>query len=284
MRKIPGSKGAIAAGLLVAFGCLISQTASADDTTSVNNGFALPGVSLLQGTDEVRAADGTSCRSAVGGSGAYLDMGVIGKPNTDVANNNYYGRVVVPLGRGPKRLDCVKLYELEIERLKLELELAKAGLGRSVDPEIDGTQTTALPEAQEPEPKAAASKEEEAPQVQSSVEPEEAVQVQSSAEPEEAPLVQAEAILTDEDDSEIVVSAAAWGKSSKVSHFVMAGGKPVAKKAVAKEKDLKPAVVKAAAKGIAAKPASRLKIKKTGKAAWADEGWSDEGLNAGGEG
>lgn len=282
MRKIPGSKSTVAAGLLAAFVCLVSSEASADGETNVNNGFSLPGVSLPQGTDEVRAADGTSCRSAVGGSGAYLDMGVIGKPNTEVANNNYYGRVVVPLGRGPKRLDCVKLYELEVERLKLELELAKAGLGRAVDPEIDSTQTTALPDGGElgtadveaPKKKAAKN---EAPQVVSDGSSEEAAQVENEIAPEEAAAVEAVEVDVEDDGIEVVVSAAAWGKASKVSQYTLADEEPVATKAVAKT-NVKPKVIKAAAKGIAAKPESRLKTKKTGKAAWADEGWSDEGL------
>jgi hypothetical protein len=276
MRKIPGSKGAVAAGLLAAFACLSPQIASAQEiNNSVNNGFSLPGVSLPQGTDEVRAADGTSCRSAVGGTGAYLDMGVIGKPNTSVDSNNYYGRFVVPLSKGPKRLDCTKLYELEIERLKLELELAKAGLGRAVDPEIDSTQTTALPDAEEP----AAEATDLAPQVQSKTEAEDdAPQVQSSAEPQDALMVPEEAAASVDDGTEVVVSAAAWGKASKTSQYVMTDEKPVVVKAVAKKK-----VGKATPGGIAAKPVARLKTKKTGKAAWADEGWSDEGLNVGGE-
>ncbi|MGL4488510.1 MAG: hypothetical protein ACRCU5_03595 [Rhizobiaceae bacterium] len=100
---------------------------------------------MPQGTDEVRAADGTSCRSAVGGNGAYVDMGMVGKQG--VADNGaYYGRVVVPLGKGSKRLDCSRLYELEVERLKLELELAKAGLGRQQDPTLDQTETSAVEE------------------------------------------------------------------------------------------------------------------------------------------
>jgi hypothetical protein len=118
--------------------------ANAQDVNQ-NSGFSLPGVTLPQGTDEVRAADGTSCRSAVGGNGAYLDVGVIGTKRT-ADDNAYYGRVVVPLGKSPKRLDCSKLYELEVERLKLELELAKAGLGRSQDPEVDSTETAAVDE------------------------------------------------------------------------------------------------------------------------------------------
>jgi len=104
----------------------------AEDVYNLNqneSGFNLPGVTLPQGQDEVHAADGTTCRSAVSGSGAYLDLGVIrgnNKSNNDVAT---YGRVVIPIGRTPKRVDCSRLYELEVERLQLELKLLKMGLG-----------------------------------------------------------------------------------------------------------------------------------------------------------
>jgi len=56
--------------------------ANAQSTTINQNisGFNLPGVQLPQGSDEVRAADGTTCRSAVSGSGSYLDVGLIGNP------------------------------------------------------------------------------------------------------------------------------------------------------------------------------------------------------------
>jgi hypothetical protein len=88
-------------------------------------------VTLPQRQDEVHASDGTTCRSAVSGSGAYLDVGVIrgnsnGQSNSDVAT---YGRVVIPIGRTPKRVDCSRLYELEVERLQLELKLLKMGIG-----------------------------------------------------------------------------------------------------------------------------------------------------------
>ncbi len=131
-------------GILIAAGCLYSNSAQAQDSTT-SAGFTLPGVTLSQGTDEVRAADGTSCRSAVGGSGAYVDMGLIGNKGNS-SDGSYYGRVVVPLGKGPKRLDCSRLYELEVERLQLELELAKAGLGRQQDPSLDQTETSSLEE------------------------------------------------------------------------------------------------------------------------------------------
>ena len=143
MRQVHGHKSAVAAGALAVL-LFAALPANADDVNQ-NSGFSLPGVTLPQGTDEVRAADGTSCRSAVGGNGAYLDVGVIGKQRT-ADDNAYYGRVVVPLGKSPKRLDCSRLYDLEVERLKLELELAKAGLGRTQDAEIDSTETAAVDE------------------------------------------------------------------------------------------------------------------------------------------
>jgi hypothetical protein len=104
----------------------------AEDVYNLNqneSGFNLPGVTLPQGQDEVHASDGTTCRSAVSGTGAYLDLGVIrgnNQSNNDVAT---YGRVVIPIGRSPKRVDCSRLYELEVERLQLELKLLKMGLG-----------------------------------------------------------------------------------------------------------------------------------------------------------
>lgn len=92
------------------------------------SGFNLPGVSLPQGQDEVRAADGTTCRSAVGGSGAYLDMGAINGSSSRSGEIATYGRVVIPLGQGGKRLNCAALYDLEIARLRAELKLLQMGL------------------------------------------------------------------------------------------------------------------------------------------------------------
>lgn len=112
------------------------------------NGFDLPGVTLPQGQDEVRAADGTTCSSAVSGSGAYMDVGIIGN-NGFTGNGDFasYGRVVVPLGRKAQRLDCSKLYELEVERLRMELDLLKMGVGSTTSGEIVSS-TTAEPVTQ----------------------------------------------------------------------------------------------------------------------------------------
>ena len=115
---------------------MMSTLANAQTTVSQNiSGFNLPGVQLPQGHDEVRAADGTTCRSAVSGSGAYLDVGIIGNPDSGAAAGvSHYGRLVVPIGKKAKRLDCSRLYDLEVQRLELELRLMQLGLNRGVSP------------------------------------------------------------------------------------------------------------------------------------------------------
>jgi hypothetical protein len=104
--------------------------AVAGDVYNLNQtGFTLPGVTLPQGQDEVRAADGTTCRSSISGSGAYLDVGVVGGRSASEGMSTY-GRVVIPLGQRPTRLDCARLYALEIERLEMEIRLLKMGMAR----------------------------------------------------------------------------------------------------------------------------------------------------------
>lgn len=133
--------------------CALGAPAAAQDyiIQQNQNGFDLPGVTLPQGQDEVRASDGTTCSSAVSGTGAYLDVGVIRGTRTSKDTNDFatYGRVVVPLGRKPKRLDCSQLYKLEVERLKLELELMKMGVGSETTPEITNSTDGAAPVAAE---------------------------------------------------------------------------------------------------------------------------------------
>lgn len=121
-------------GLCAVFITASPLCASADDTnfyqSNTQYGVTLPNTSLPTGSDEVRAADGTSCRSSVGGDGAYMDTGVIGSPGQDSSDFSgaVYTRLVVPLGGRSKRLNCASLYELEIQRLRMELDLARMGL------------------------------------------------------------------------------------------------------------------------------------------------------------
>lgn len=99
------------------------------------------------GGDEIRARDGTMCRQGTH-NGPTLDFGVTtGNSNTEnpVGSSDSmpnqpslvtlsgqdlgaYARVVIPLGEQPERVDCTKLYTLEIQRLEMELErLKKSG-------------------------------------------------------------------------------------------------------------------------------------------------------------
>lgn len=81
------------------------------------------------------------CSQSVNAAGGYLDLGVAGgnlstynDPTTLSAAGEPsqsaigYARVIIPLGTVPKRLDCTALYDLEIQRLKQEIQLLKIGL------------------------------------------------------------------------------------------------------------------------------------------------------------
>ena len=138
MRKIYGCAYSIGAVFALSFSFFATTSAQAQNTFINQNisGFNLPGVTLPQGHDEVRAADGTTCRSAVAGNGAYLDVGLIGNP--EQSNNEgslaAYTRVVVPLGAKRDRIDCGRLYDLEVRRLQIELKLMELGLNRGIAP------------------------------------------------------------------------------------------------------------------------------------------------------
>ena len=92
------------------------------------NGVNLPSAPSVHGQDRVNGASGMSCESAIASGGPYVDLGVIGAQDVYARDTAaVYGRIVVPLGKRPKRVDCTKLYELEITRLKMELELMRLG-------------------------------------------------------------------------------------------------------------------------------------------------------------
>jgi hypothetical protein len=90
------------------------------------------------GADKVRAADGSSCEQAVNSTTSFV-MGVYGSDNSDrksyyddnwtlgrgdrhnVGDKGIYAGVQVQLG-APKRIDCHRLFDLEIARKNLELK------------------------------------------------------------------------------------------------------------------------------------------------------------------
>ena len=88
------------------------------------------------GEDSVETSSGTRCRQAINGNGAYLDVGVAGSRSSgdtgigridcsDGSEALGYARMIVALDRKPERIDCTRLYEMELARLKREIELLK---------------------------------------------------------------------------------------------------------------------------------------------------------------
>lgn len=97
------------------------------------------------GEDVIETSSGSRCRQSMNNNGSYLDVGITAstsKPapslsgvlspyeystlNQNNGNNALgYARLIVPLGRKPSRIDCSRMYELEITRMKREIELLK---------------------------------------------------------------------------------------------------------------------------------------------------------------
>ena len=121
--------------LVVSLELLLATTAA-----SAQSGVYLPPAPQGPGgEDTIETQSGTRCRQSINGNEGYLDIGVTGTTASGVPNNSNlvvsinerdrhalgYARITVPLGRKPKRLDCSRIYELEIQRLRDELALLK---------------------------------------------------------------------------------------------------------------------------------------------------------------
>ena len=111
--------------LLVIGSLLIGSMAYADGSTSLN--LALPSTPQNYQNDRFRAGD-LDCQNAIG-SATQLEFGVtgiidqsdeFGGPRT--GDIGVYSRITIPLGKQPKtRIDCNRLYELELRRKQLEV-------------------------------------------------------------------------------------------------------------------------------------------------------------------
>ena len=89
------------------------------------------------GEDAITTSEGVRCSQSINSSGGYLDFGVAGgdlstytTPGANPGDQSAigYARIIVPLGSSPKRLDCARLYDLELARLKAQIEMLKVGL------------------------------------------------------------------------------------------------------------------------------------------------------------
>ncbi len=72
--------------------------------------------------DEITTTNGTRCRQAMG-SNWNVDAGVLDSQDGR-SGGVVYGRVTYAIG-AQKRIECSRLYELELESLRLEIELLR---------------------------------------------------------------------------------------------------------------------------------------------------------------
>ncbi len=98
--------------------------------------LSIPNATIPSGYDRITTSDGTTCESSIA-SDMYVQTGLMGvKVNKDYSNGSsmydsknlegkdnfgIYAQVVIPIGKKRKRIDCNRLYELEIRNLKAQL-------------------------------------------------------------------------------------------------------------------------------------------------------------------
>jgi len=110
--------------LLVIVFILLATRVSADNA-ALN--LTIPGLPQNFQTDRFRAGE-LDCQNAIG-SATQLELGVTGILDQgsvfgsgEQGDVGVYGRIIIPLGKVPRsRIDCNRLYELELKRKQLEI-------------------------------------------------------------------------------------------------------------------------------------------------------------------
>lgn len=85
------------------------------------------------GEDSITTSEGVRCSQSINSAGGYFDLGVAGGDLSNYSNGSAqntigYARLILPIGKAPERLDCARLYEMELARLRAEIELLRMGL------------------------------------------------------------------------------------------------------------------------------------------------------------
>lgn len=107
------------------------------DNSSLSLGVPAPAQSYQ--SDRIRAGD-LDCQNAIGG-GTNLEFGVTGIINqqTDPTAPNYgdkvndvgvYARITIPLDGPKERINCNTLYQLELQKKRIEVEKLQQELNR----------------------------------------------------------------------------------------------------------------------------------------------------------
>ena len=114
---------------------LLSCTQVIANSSSVN--LALPSASINSGTDSIRAGD-LDCKNSIGGS-TNFEIGMTGIINNAVTpligdksdlnpqtkDIGVYARIIIPLDGPSERINCNTLYQLELQRRRLEVQKLK---------------------------------------------------------------------------------------------------------------------------------------------------------------
>ncbi len=114
--------------LLVLLILTSTYTLSWADSTSNSLSLSLPNSSMGYQSDKFRAGE-LDCSNAIG-SATQLEFGVTGliqggtisTNNKKVGDIGVYSRIIIPLGKRVKsRINCNRLYELELQKKELEV-------------------------------------------------------------------------------------------------------------------------------------------------------------------
>ena len=116
-------------------GLLLLCTQAVAESSSMS--FSIPSISSVSGNDSIRAGD-LDCKNAIGGSTNFeigmtgvinnAVMPIIGKKdpnNPQLKDIGLYARLIIPLDAPKERINCNTLYQLELQRRRLEVERLK---------------------------------------------------------------------------------------------------------------------------------------------------------------
>ena len=114
---------------------IISCTQAIANSNSIN--LAIPNAGGSYGTDSIKAGD-LDCKNSIGGS-TNFEFGITGIVNNAIApfigeedllnpqtkDFGVYARITIPLDGPSERINCNTLYQLELQRRRLEVEKLK---------------------------------------------------------------------------------------------------------------------------------------------------------------
>ena len=118
---------------------LLSIIALTAPLPTIATGLSIPGANIPGGYDRITTENGFTCESTIA-SDTYVQTGLIGtQQNSDYSPNSgryvsnlddrdeigAYVQLVIPIGEKRERINCNRLYNLEIDRLKAQIEKLK---------------------------------------------------------------------------------------------------------------------------------------------------------------